>query len=61
MIFFILIVNLQKKFLKYQNIDINEIKPSDQTQNIVPVMASGEGYIKEIDISQIKNRKLKKR
>lgn len=43
------------KFLEYQNIDINDIKPNDNTQYIVPVMASGDGYIKEIDISEIRN------
>ena len=43
------------KFLEYQNIDINDIKPNDNTQYIVPVIAGGDGYIKEIDISEIRN------
>ena len=44
-----------EKFLKYQNIDINDIKSSDNAKYIVPVIASEEGYIKEINISEIRN------
>lgn len=44
-----------EKFLAYKNINIDEIKSNDDTKHIVPVIANVEGYIKEIDISQIRN------
>lgn len=43
------------KFLEYQNIDINDIKSNEETKNIVPVISNEEGYIKEIDISQVRS------
>lgn len=43
------------RFLSYQNIDISTLKIMQKAKYVVPVISNLDGYVKEIDISKVRN------
>lgn len=43
------------KFLMYQGIDVNSIKTIKEANYVVPIISNVQGYVREIDVSEIRN------